>query len=113
MATPGTPITRRRRGRPVEYVVGSGRPWRTTLSFDADNAEFIVELIREVHPDLSAATVVNTVMALLRRTEGPEGEPLTPASVKAALTAIAENWPAPGEDEAGPQDPQEELPLTG
>lgn len=107
MTTSGTPITRRRRGRPVEYVAGSGLPWRTTLSFDPDNAEFIVELIKKVHPDLSAAAVVNAVINLLRQTQGG-GEPLTPDRLEAELRKNTKDWPAP-EDTSG----QEELPMTG
>ncbi|WP_143169144.1 hypothetical protein [Streptomyces sp. NBRC 110465] len=108
MTTPGTPITRRRRGRPVEYVAGSGLPWRTTLSFDPDNAEFIVGLIKQVHPDLSAATVINVVIDLLLKTKAPEGEPLTPASLEASLRKITKDWPA-----AEHAATQEELPMTG
>ncbi|MER6914027.1 hypothetical protein ABT354_20330 [Streptomyces sp. NPDC000594] len=106
MSTSGTPIARRRRGRPVEYQLGSGAPWRTTMAFDPANADLIVGLIQKVHPDLSAATVINTVLDLLRATS--PGEPLTPAHLEAELRRITKSWPAP-ETGGG----QGELPMTG
>ncbi|MFD8316189.1 hypothetical protein [Kitasatospora purpeofusca] len=110
MTTQGTPITRRRRGKGgFQYDPESGKPWRTTLSFDSDNAVAIMNLIETINDQLSAATVVNTVIALMPK--GPSDPPLTRERLEKALKEIAAAFPA--RQEQTPADAQEVLPMTG
>ncbi|MFF4924254.1 hypothetical protein ACFY4B_27030 [Kitasatospora sp. NPDC001261] len=103
MTTHSTPITRRRRGKKFGYERGCGLPWRTTLTFDPGSADMIHDLIEGVHPDLSASTVVNTIMSLVPAT--PNDPPLTRERIVKALAAVAANF--------GPSENQEALPMTG
>ena len=101
MAKTGTPVQRRRRGRRLEYDPASGTPWRTTASFDPDNAVKIIEVINRIHPEMSAATVLNCLTKLMPTSA--EDEPLTWPRIEAALREVIARFDTP----------QEVLPLTG
>jgi hypothetical protein len=94
----GTGAVRGLQTHPVKYDPESGDPWRTTVSFQPDNAVKLLRLMRRIHPRLSAAGALDTLVALLPE---PGGEPLDWETIEQHLRALL------------PVPEQKELPLAG